>query len=137
MTSNALERLVKKTSTINDTCANLKDCIKCNKCKFEEPIETCDDYQLVMSIKQDLDWKTWCVDVWGYKSISELETRLESYSLTLMYINEFVKWLKEEFRKNENLVNSKNGRFSNIVELALLNDILDKLKELGLYKEEE
>lgn len=52
-------------------------------------------------------------------------------------LEKFIEWIKEEFRKNENLVNSKDGSFSNIVELALLNDILDKLKELGLYKGEE
>ena len=51
----ALDNLIIKTGIINDTCASLKDCIKCGKCKFEEPVETCDDYNLIMTIKQDLE----------------------------------------------------------------------------------
>ena len=51
----ALEKLINKTGIINDTCAHLLACVKCGKCKFEEPIETCDDYQLVMTIKKDLE----------------------------------------------------------------------------------
>lgn len=51
----ALEKLVLKTGIINDTCASLKKCIKCGKCKFEEPVETCDDYNLIITIKQDLE----------------------------------------------------------------------------------
>ena len=53
----ALDNLIIKTGIINDTCASLKDCIKCGKCKFEEPVETCDDYNLIMTIKQDLERK--------------------------------------------------------------------------------
>ena len=53
----ALDNLIMKTGIINDTCANLKDCIKCGKCKFDEPVETCDDYNLIMTIKQDLEHK--------------------------------------------------------------------------------
>lgn len=51
----ALENLINKTGIIDDTCAHLLACIKCGKCKFEEPIETCADYQLVMTIKKDLE----------------------------------------------------------------------------------
>ena len=51
----ALEKLINKTGIINDTCAHLLACVKCGKCKFEEPIETCADYQLVMTIKKDLE----------------------------------------------------------------------------------
>ena len=53
----ALDNLIIKTGIINDTCASLKDCIKCGKCKFEEPVEICDDYNLIMTIKQDLERK--------------------------------------------------------------------------------
>ena len=51
----ALEKLINKTGIINDTCAHLLACVKCGKCKFEEPIETCADYQLVMTIEKDLE----------------------------------------------------------------------------------
>ena len=51
----ALENLINKTGIINDTCAHLLACVKCGKCKFEEPIETCADYQLVMTIEKDLE----------------------------------------------------------------------------------
>ena len=51
----ALEKLINKTGIINDTCAHLLDCVKCGKCKFEEPIETCADYQLVMTIEKELE----------------------------------------------------------------------------------
>ena len=51
----ALEKLINKTGIINDTCAHLLACVKCGKCKFEDPIETCDDYQLVMTIEKDLE----------------------------------------------------------------------------------
>ena len=71
----ALEKLINKTGIINDTCAHLLACVKCGKCKFEEPIETCADYQLVMTIKKDLevleilknysDYYT-CCDTYGY-----------------------------------------------------------------------
>ena len=50
-----LEKLINKTGIIDDTCAHLLACVKCGKCKFEEPIETCADYQLVMTIKKDLE----------------------------------------------------------------------------------
>lgn len=51
----ALEQLINKTGIINDTCAHLLGCVKCSKCKFEEPIETCADYQLVMTIEKELE----------------------------------------------------------------------------------
>ena len=51
----ALKRLVAKTGLLNDTCTNLIDCIKCKKCIYNAPCETCDDYNLVMTIKQDLE----------------------------------------------------------------------------------
>ena len=51
----ALERLVGKTSILDDTCASLENCIKCGKCRYNEPCETCDDYNLVMTIKQDIE----------------------------------------------------------------------------------
>ena len=51
----ALEKLINKTGIINDTCAHLLACVKCGKCKFEEPIETCADYQLVMTIEKELE----------------------------------------------------------------------------------
>ena len=51
----ALEKLVGKTTIMNDTCASLKNCIKGCKCRFNEPKETCEDYKLFMIIKQDLD----------------------------------------------------------------------------------
>lgn len=52
----ALKKLVGKTGIINDTCASLEDCIKCGKCRWDdECVENCDDYKLVMTIKQDLE----------------------------------------------------------------------------------
>ena len=51
----ALEKLINKTGIINDTCAHLLACVKYGKCKFEEPIETCADYQLVMTIEKELE----------------------------------------------------------------------------------
>lgn len=52
--SEALKKLVGKTGIINDTCGSLEDCIKGCKCRFNEPKKECDDYNLVMTIKQDL-----------------------------------------------------------------------------------
>ena len=92
------------------------------------------DYELVL---KDLSWKTWCVDVWGYKSISELETRLESYSITLALINEFVEWLKNDRDTLETDMADKKGTYTTMVELSCIEHILMKLKELGLYKEEK
>ena len=51
----ALEKLINKTGIINDTCEHLLACVKRGKCKFEQPIETCADYQLVMTIEKDLE----------------------------------------------------------------------------------
>ena len=51
-----LEILVDKTGIMNVTCARLDKCLKCGKCQIDdEPVETCDDYNLVMTIKKDLD----------------------------------------------------------------------------------
>lgn len=51
----ALDKLVGKTTIMDDTCASLEDCIKGCKCRFNEPKETCEDYKLFMIIEQDLD----------------------------------------------------------------------------------
>ena len=51
----ALEILVSKTSILDDTCANLKKCIKTKKCRFNEPCETCEDYNLFKVISQELE----------------------------------------------------------------------------------
>ena len=88
-----------------------------------------------IAIKQDLEWKKWCVDVWGYKTISELETRLESYSITLGLIKEFVEWLKNDRDNLETNMADKKGTYTTMVEFSCLEHILMKLKELGLYKE--
>lgn len=50
----SLENLINKTGIINDTCGHLLTCFKCGKCKFEEPMETCEDYQLVRTIECEL-----------------------------------------------------------------------------------
>lgn len=67
----ALEKLINKTCIINDTCAHLLACVKCGKCKFEEPIETCADYQLVMTIEKDLEVLDIFKRVFNYKSIQK------------------------------------------------------------------
>ena len=51
----ALDKLVSKTGILNDTCASLENCIKTKKCRFNEPCETCDDYNLVKTITQELE----------------------------------------------------------------------------------
>lgn len=51
----ALDKLVSKTGILDDTCASLENCIKTKKCRFNEPCETCDDYNLVKTITQDLE----------------------------------------------------------------------------------
>ena len=67
----ALENLINKTGIINDTCAHLLACVKCGKYKFEEPIETCADYQLVMTIEKDLEVLDIFKRVFNYKSIQK------------------------------------------------------------------
>ena len=86
----ALEKLINKTGIINDTCAHLLACVKCGKCKFEEPIETCADYQLVMTIEKDLEI-------------------LEQLEILKKYYSPFKKFLEEMFEKgyNEDLVKIK------------------------------
>ena len=79
----ALEKLINKTGIINDTCAHLLACVKCGKCKFEEPIETCADYQLVMTIEKDLEI-------------------LEQLEILKKYYSPFKKFLEEMFEKGYN-----------------------------------
>ena len=79
----ALEILVSKTSLLNNTCSSLNNCIKSKKCVLNIPCETCDDYKLVMTIKQDLD---------------RLD-RLEKLEKDLKTTNEFNKKLREENSK--------------------------------------
>ena len=79
----ALEKLINKTGIINDTCAHLLACVRCGKCKFEEPIETCADYQLVMTIEKDLEI-------------------LEQLEILKKYYSPFKKFLEEMFEKGYN-----------------------------------
>ena len=55
MNKKELEKLINKTGIIDDTCAHLLTCVKCGKCTFDESIETCADYQLVMTIEKELE----------------------------------------------------------------------------------
>ena len=45
-------------------------------------------------------------------------------------IQNFIEWIEEQLEQTEQIVNSKKGTYTNIVELSVLNDILEKLKEV-------
>ena len=84
----ALENLINKTGIINDTCAHLLACVKCGKCKFEESIETCADYKLVMTIEKDLE------------ILEQLETLKKYYPPFKEFLDEmFEKGYNEDLKK--------------------------------------
>lgn len=45
-------------------------------------------------------------------------------------IQNFIEWIEKQLEQIEQIVNLNKGTYTNIVELSVLNDILDKLKEV-------
>ena len=48
-------------------------------------------------------------------------------------IQNFIEWVEKQLEQIEQIVNTNKGTYTNIVELSVLNDILDKLKEVLEY----
>jgi DNA repair ATPase RecN len=117
----ALDKLVGKTTIMNDTCASLEDCIKGCKCRFNEPKETCEDYKLFMIINQDLD------------RLKKLEKELKQTKLNFKnsqtHSKNYYKKLKEKYEKlerayknNEVLVRDLNELINRNLELKKVRD---------------
>jgi len=49
-----LEILINKTGCMNDTCAHLGDCLKDNKCRYNDDNLMCPDYKMAKTLKDDL-----------------------------------------------------------------------------------
>lgn len=50
----ALESLISKTGCMNDTCAHLGDCLKDNKCRYNDDNLMCPDYEMAKTLKNAL-----------------------------------------------------------------------------------
>ena len=94
----ALEKLVSKTSILNDTCASLEDCIKSKKCRFNEPCENCNDYNLVKTILQDLERLEMLE-----KENEELKNKLKRFIPRIVVRNTFDNVLPSLEEENEKL----------------------------------
>ena len=51
----ALESLISKTGCMNDTCANLGNFLKDNKCRYDVDNSMCQDYEMAKTLKNAID----------------------------------------------------------------------------------
>ena len=82
----ALEILISKTGCMNDTCAHLGNCLKDNKCRYNDDNLMCPDYKMAKTLKDDLT---------ELKAIKEAKP------------SEALKWLE----KSKNIIIEDNGDF--------------------------